>query len=361
MTNTERIELLRELCLAFGPTGCEERIADTIVEKITFLGYNSYIDRLGNVIIHIPSKNKNAKKLMVSAHMDEVGFIINEITDDGYLKFATLGGIDARVLCGKHVIVEGHDNKLIPGIISSKAIHHQTSDERKNITPIKNMYIDIGAINKDNALELTDIGNSATFDSEFILFGNNKGFIKGKAIDDRLGCANMLYVLSKLDKAKASAELDIWFCFTVREEIGLSGAQTAAQKIAPDYSIVLESTAVADLPDVTENRRVAELGNGGAISLRDRSTIYDRGFIRFALALAETKHIPVQIKKYVSGGNDAGHIHKSGVGVKSLAISAPSRYIHSPACVISTEDYLSIGELLYAIITDFNIKEIENA
>ena len=134
---------------------------------------------------------------------------------------------------------------------------------------------------------------------------------------------------------------------------------TAAQAIAPEYSVVLESTAVADLPNVPENSRVATLGQGGAISLRDRSTIYDRGFVSYVMELAEKKQISAQLKKYVSGGNDAGHIHKSGSGVKALAISAPSRYIHSPACVVSKNDYLSMGELLYAIVTEFDSKEIE--
>ncbi len=357
MNKTERIELLRDLCLSFGPTGCEHRVASLITEKLTTLGYEGYVDRVGNVTVHIPYKD--APRVMISAHTDEVGFIINEITENGYLKFSALGGIDPRVLCGKHVTVETKSGDFVPGVIASKAIHHQTAEERKAVTPIKNMYIDIGANKREDAEALVELGCCATFDSKFVQFGQAGAFIKGKAIDDRLGCAEMLYVLEKIKGT--NIPLDLWFCFTVREEIGLSGAQTAAQVIRPDYSIVLESTAVADLPDVPENSRVAKLGDGGAISLRDRSTIYDRGFVRFALALAEKEEIPAQIKRYVSGGNDAGHIHKSGSGVRSLAISAPSRYIHSPACVISTDDYLSMGDLLYAIITKFNQEEINNA
>ncbi len=357
MNREERIELLRELCLAFGPTGCEHRVASLITEKLTALGYESYTDRVGNVILHIQCEN--APKVMISAHTDEVGFIIREITDDGYLKFSPLGGIDPRVLCGKHVTVESKSGDFIPGVIASKAIHHQSAEERKAVTPIKSMYIDIGAKKKDEVNEITELGCCATFDSKFVRFGTDGSFIKGKAIDDRLGCAEMLYVLEKI-KGQA-LPLDLWFCFTVREEIGMSGALMAANAIRPDYAIVLESTAVADLPDVPENSRVAKLGDGGAISLRDRSTIYDRGFVRFALSLAEKEGIPAQVKRYVSGGNDAGSIHKSGSGVRALAISAPSRYIHSPACVVSTEDYWSMGDLLYTIITNFNEEEIKNA
>lgn len=357
MTKNERIALLRELCLEFGPTGCEDVVAKLIRKKLDELGYSHTTDRMGNIVVHIPSPGK--KKLMVSAHMDEVGMIINDITEEGYLKFSPLGGIDPRVLCSKHVTVEGHDGKYVKGVIASKAIHHQTPEERSTATPVKSMYIDIGVTSKDAAKELTAVANSATFDSEFVVFGENEGFIKSKAIDDRLGCADMLYALDLIRRKELP--VDLYFCFTVREEIGLSGARTAAQWIEPDYAVVLESTAVADLPDVPESRRVAELGKGGALSLRDRSTVYDRGFINFTVALAEKQGIAVQYKKYVSGGNDAGHIHKSGKGVACLALSAPSRYIHSPACVVSMDDYLSMGELLYVIIENFDSEEIENA
>lgn len=355
MTGKEKIELLRELCLVCGPTGSEEKVADVIREKLGILGYEYTTDRLGNVIVHI--SREDAPRLMVSAHMDEVGFIVNEITEDGYLRFAALGGIDPRVLSGKHVILEGNDGTPVQGIIGSKAIHHQTPDERKTAKKIKDMYIDIGVKKRDEAESFVSLGASGTFDSDFVLFGD--GFIKSKAIDDRLGCAIMLDVLGRIKDKELP--LDLYFCFTVREEIGLSGARTAAQALSPEYSVVLESTAVADLPDVPENSRVSELGKGGAISLRDRSTIYDRGFVRFALSLAEKDNIPAQIKRYVSGGNDAGHIHKSNAGVRALAISAPSRYIHSPACVINEADYFSMGDLLYAIITEFDAEEIKNA
>ncbi len=346
MNKNEKLALLSELCLAFGPTGCEERVESLIRKKLG--NRECKTDRLGNLIIRVP--NEGAPKLMISAHMDEVGFIINDITEDGYLKFSTLGGIDPRVLCGKHVTVEGK-NALIPGVIASKAIHHQSRDERNKLTPIKSMYIDIGAKNKEDALSMTEIGNSATFDSEFVIFGEDGKFIKSKALDDRLGCAVMLDVLERLGE---NSPFDLYFCFTVREEIGISGARTVAQTIDPDFSIVLESTAVADLPDVPESRRVAKLGDGGAISLRDNSTIYDREFVRFALDTAEKNGIAAQVKKYVSGGNDAGSIHKSVNGVRCLAISVPSRYIHSPASVISTADYLSISELVLALIENGN-------
>ena len=355
----ERIELLKDLSLAFGPTGCEMPTAELIIEKLNALGYAHKLDRLGNVTVYVPSGKENAKKVMISAHMDEVGFIVNDITEDGYIKFAALGGIDPRVLCGKHVVLEGKEGGYIPGVIASKAIHHQTPDERTNTTPIDKMYIDIGAADKADAEKLTYIAASGTFDSEFVVYGENGSFIKSKALDDRLGCAEMIYVLESI-KGR-DIPVDLYFCFTVREEIGLSGARTVAQAIAPDFAVVLETTAIADLPDVIPSKRVAKLGNGGAVSLQDRSTIYDRGFVRFAMSVAEKNGLPLQYKRYVSGGNDAGHIHKSGAGVKALAISTPTRYLHSAACVVSTEDYLTMGDALIALINDFDAEEIENA
>ena len=359
MTRNDRIELLKELANAFGPTGSEMPVAELIISKLKALGYSYKLDRLGNVIVHVPSGKENAKKLMISAHMDEIGFIVNDIGEDGYIKFLPLGGIDPRVLCGKHIVLEGKNGGFIPGVIASKAIHHQSPEERTNATPIDKMYIDIGAKDKAMAEELTFVSASGTFDSEFVVYGENGGFIKGKALDDRLGCAEMLYALEAIKGE--DIPVDVYFCFTVREEIGLSGARTVAQTIAPDFAAVLETTAVADLPTVPESMRVAKLGNGGAISLQDRSTIYDRGFVRFAMSLAEKKGIPLQYKKYVSGGNDAGSIHKAGAGVRALAMSAPSRYLHSAACVVSTEDYLSMGDMLIALIKEFNVEEIENA
>ena len=342
MTREEKLALLKELCLGFGPTGAECYVASEIKKKLGDIPYTE--DRLGNIIVRIP--NEGAPKMMISAHMDEVGFIITEITDDGYLKFDTLGGIDPRVMLGKNVTVEGK-NGFIPGVIAAKAIHHMSADERGKLTPYKSMYIDIGASGREEAEELTELGNSATFDSEFVIFGENGGFIKSKAIDDRIGCAVLLDLLGRLPE---SCPFDLYFCFTVREEIGLSGARTVAHAIDPDFCIVLESTAVGDLPGTPDSRRVAKLGDGCAVSLRDNATIYDRDFVNFALDNAKSKGVAAQVKKYVSGGNDAGSIHRSVDGVRCLAISVPSRYIHSPANVISTEDYLSMSELVLTII-----------
>ncbi|MBQ7383594.1 MAG: M20/M25/M40 family metallo-hydrolase [Clostridia bacterium] len=356
MTKYTDIELLRRLCLLFGPSGCEDNVADFIKVQIDDVCDSLYTDRLGSLIAHIGSGKPDRQRLMISAHMDEVGFMINEICDDGYLKFETLGGIDPSVLCGKNVTLGDEVNKL-KGVIASKAIHHKKRDERLNVTPVSDMYIDIGLSSKEDVLKYLDIGAYGTFDSEFIRFGKDGRKIKAKALDDRLGCAVMIEAMRDLYPKRDSLPMDIYFCFTVREEIGISGAQVAANVIKPDFAIVLETTAVADIAGASDSSKVAVQGDGGAISLMDRSTIYDREFVDFALDVANKNAIKAQIKKYVSGGNDASHIHKSGVGVRTLALSAPTRYLHSPACVVDTEDYYSILSLVGAMLREWKFAD----
>ena len=347
MKRLEGVELLKYLCQIQGPTGSEERVAAAIREQLSDLDRIEITgDKGGNLIVAYTGEH-HAARVMVSAHMDEVGMMINDITDDGYIKFACLGGIDPRVLCGRGVTLMGEAGD-IPGVIASKAIHHQTADERRTATTADKMYINIGAENKEEAQKHVALGDSATFRAEFYEFGN--GLLCGKAIDDRLGCAVMIEVLRRLVDGGVKLPYDVYFCFTTREEIGLSGAQTAAQSIGPNVAIVLESTAVADIAGVKDNSRVAKLGEGGAVSLADRSTIYDKALIDYAFDTAKKNDIKAQIKKYISGGNDAGHIHKSGRGVRSLAISAPTRYLHSASCVASAADFESIKQLVYAML-----------
>ena len=178
--------------------------------------------------------------------------------------------------------------------------------------------------------------------------------MKGKALDDRMGCAAMIEVMERLWEERPSVDVDLYFCFTVREEIGLSGAKVVASRIAPHVAIVLESTAVSDLPEVAPSGRVATLGSGGAMSIADRSTIYDRQLLTFAKEVAAAYEIPLQFKQYVSGGNDAGSIHKTGEGVRTMALSVPTRYLHSPSCVASRTDYRAVRDLVLAMLLEID-------
>lgn len=353
----ERIERLRSLANAFGPTGCEGAVAQRILSEIRPLAHRITRDRMGNLVAEMRfGEGENRPRLMISAHMDEVGMMITEVREDGTLLFDTVGGIDLSVLAGRRVTV-GDERGQIPGVIASKAVHHKDKKEREKAAPLKKLYIDIGAKDGEEAGQYASIGSFAAFESEFVLCGKDGRTMKGKALDDRCGCAVMIEVMEALAKNPPEEAMELFFCFTVREEIGLSGAGPVAERLRPNFALVLESTAVADIEGVDKARQVARLGQGGAISLMDRSTIYDRSLCDAALSLAASMEIPAQIKQYVSGGNDAGHIHKSGVGVRTLALSLPTRYLHSPACVASLEDYDAICRLTEAMLR--NCKRME--
>lgn len=350
MSEKRMNELLRRLSLIDGPSGYEVRVAEAIKKELEGTRAELVPDRMGNVIAAVRGKTGD-KKLMISAHMDEVGFMINRIDDDGYLYFSCVGGIDDRVLCGRSVTVIS-DAGDVAGVIASKPIHLQTAKERSETTPKDKMYIDIGAENREDAEKYVAVGDFGTFDSDFVEFGENNMRIKGKALDDRLGCVIMLELIRELSEKKL--DYDVYFSFSTREELGLSGAVTAANEISPDLAIVLETTAIADIADVSDDKRVACVGEGGVLSVADRGTIYDREFFDLALDAAKKKDIKCQVKRYVSGGNDAKSIHVSGTGVRCIALSAPTRYLHSAACVADKRDMYAMKEHVTAILDALN-------
>ena len=348
-------ELIVYLSELFGPTGCEDRVFNAIKSMICEYCDKTVLDRMGNLIGKISLGNsEKRKKIMLSAHLDEVGFMIDEITEKGMLGFDTVGGIDSSVLAGKSVLV-GNEKSLINGVICSKAIHHKSKSERNVSADIENLYIDIGVTSKEEAEALISIGDFGTFafpDYDRVFFGKDKSTMKCKALDDRMGCAALIEIMRRVATEKPELNADIYFCFTVREETGCSGAEVVANKVLPDYALVFESTAIGDIPLAQDSKRVAEVSTGAVISIADRSTIYDTELIDLSFALAKRDNIPLQVKKYLSGGNDAGHIHKSGIGVRTLAISVPTRYLHSPTCVAHFDDYLSAKNIGYALLCE---------
>ena len=345
-------ELIELLSLAFGPSGCEDEVRELIMPRAEKVADRAYIDRMGNLIAVMRfGKGEAKKKIMISSHMDEVGFMISEIKEDGMLGYGCIGGIDPSVVAGRKILV-GDEKGQISGIICSKAIHQKSPDEREKAVKHDKLCMDIGAASREEAEKLVKVGDYATFDSEFYAFGKGGRTLKCKALDDRMGCAAMLEIMDSFRVDPPTSDIEVYFCFTVREEIGFSGAGTAAANIAPDLSIVLETTAIGDLPTTEACRRVADVGKGGVVSIVDRSTVYDRELVDRAMEIAKTREIPAQLKRYVSGGNDAGHIHKALEGVKALAISVPTRYLHSPACVASLDDYESVRDLAEAVMRD---------
>ncbi len=350
LKNLHGIDLLRELSLTFGPTGCEDNVAEAIMSIVKPYADEVKLDKMGNLVARLYGKNhgtKDEKRLLLSAHMDEVGFMVSEITGDGALKFSLVGGIIPYALGSRRVTV-GDETNRVKGTIASKAIHLQRGDEREKMPSVSDLYIDIGAKDKEDAEKYVHLGSFGTFDSEFRLFGEGDKLIKGKAIDDRFGCAVMCDLLRRL-KEEEQLDHDVCFAFTVREEVGLSGAKTAAYKVDPDFAVILESTAVADNTGEGDERKVAVLGDGPAISFMDRSTIYQKDVFEYVLDAAKRNGIKAQPKRFVSGGNDAGHIHRVRDGVKVIAISAPSRYIHTASNVINADDYAATLELVTVI------------
>lgn len=349
------VELMKRLAQCFGPTSCEGEVEAAIREELAGTSATLSTDRMGNLTAHLAGP-AGAPRVMLSAHMDEVGLMITHVEDKGYLRFATLGGIDPAVLAGRAVLL-GDETRRVRGVIAAKGIHQQTAKEREQLPSVEDLYIDIGTNSREETEQLLERGDFGVFDTPFCRFGKDLAYLKCKALDDRIGCAVLIEVLRALDGRELP--LDLWFCFTVREEIGKSGAGVVANRICPDFGIILETTAIADVADTPSSRRVAEVGGGGVLSLLDRSAIYDRALVNFALETAKRYEIPAQIKQYVSGGNDAAHIQKSGVGTRCLALSAATRYLHAPVSVAALGDIKAMISLVTAMLTDWKKEGME--
>ena len=319
-----------------GISGDEGSVREIIKEEIKDYADEITTDSMGNLIVFKKGKNTPKRKVLLSAHMDEVGFIVTYINDDGTLKVAEVGGIDRRCILGDAVKINGKIN----GVFGTKPIHLCNDDEKKQIPKLKDMYIDIGAKDKESAEKLVSPGASVAFVSDFII---NDDALITKAIDDRLGCAVMI------DMIKGDLEYDMYFSFVVQEEVGLRGATGAAYSVAPDSAIVIESTTASDVPGIEESNIMCKVGEGAVISFMDRATVYDREYFKLALKTAEENGIKAQVKEGVAGGNDSGAIHKSRGGVRTVAVSVPCRYLHSAYTLISTKDYEETEKLVKAL------------
>ncbi|MBR4021969.1 MAG: M42 family metallopeptidase [Ruminococcus sp.] len=331
-------DYLKDLCLLNAVSGNEESVRNFIIDKIKeFCEYS--VDNLGNVIALRKGRKTPDKKLMVAAHTDEVGLIITSIRSDGTLTFDAVGGIDSAVIIGKKVKIGKAE---LNGVVGSKAVHKLSAKQRDEAPEISDLYIDFGATDKQEAEKNVNVGDYAYFDSDYIEFGNRR--IKAKAIDDRAGCAIMLSLIEE------EPEYDTWFVFNVQEEIGLRGSTVSAYTVQPDIAIVLEATTAADIDGASGAERVCEVGKGPVVSFMDRSTMYDKELYKTAFSLADELGINCQTKSMIAGGNDSGAIHISGKGVRTIAVSLPCRYLHSPSCVISAQDYDDTYTLVKAMM-----------
>lgn len=320
------LNLLKELCCAKGISGDENSVRDIIIKNISEYVDEVNVDSMGNVIAFKKGTNKPKLKLMLSAHMDEVGFIVTHITDDGLIKFTEVGGVDNQVIYGRGVTIGKNE---VEGVICVKPLHLLSNSEREKVPCIEDMFIDIGAKTKNQAMQVVNLGDSIYFDS---IFEEKNGVIKSKALDDRIGC----YVL--IDIIKSNIPYDMYFTFVVQEEVGLRGAKTASYAVAPDAAIVVETTTASDIPGVDGEKKVCELNKGAVITFMDKRTIYNKELYNIACRSANNVGAKYQTKTMVVGGNDAGVIQSSRSGVKTIAISLPCRYLHAPVSLATCCD-----------------------
>ena len=318
---------LKTLCEINGTSGDEKRVRNALLEAARPLCTSVKIDRMGNVIAYKKGTGGSNRHLLFCAHMDEVGFIILDATDDGLLMFRPVGGIDPRVAVSKYVVV---GEKQVRGVIGALAIHLQSREDRKRVLPWDGLYIDIGAKTKDEALADCPPGSFVYFDNGYEPLG--PGYAVSKALDDRVGCYNLLRLL------EGAYAADVTCAFVVMEEIGSRGAMGAAFASDADTAIIFEGTAAGDMGDADEVRKVCQAGKGVAVSFMDRTTIGDRALYQELLALAQAKGIPFQPKRGVTGGNDARAFQRVGEGKSACVLSVPCRYIHGPSSVLCLSD-----------------------
>ncbi|MDR0292871.1 MAG: M42 family peptidase [Oscillospiraceae bacterium] len=325
--------MLKNLCDLDGVSGWEDDVRNHIRKAAEPFADEMREDVMGNLLVFRKGA-KEGKTVMAAAHMDEVGLIVRGATDDGFLRFGTDGGIDRRLLFAKTVRC---GQKKLPGVIGVKAVHLSKRKELESVPQINDMYIDIGASSKDDALRKVPLGEVCAFTTKPEEFG--KGLFKAKALDDRVGCAVLLRLLEE------KPAYDTWFAFTVQEEIGVRGARTAAYALKPSMALIVEGTTAADLPDLKGAERVCAPGEGVVLSYMDGGTVYDRELFAKMRSLADNEKIPWQLKQTVAGGTDAAAIQRSRDGVPVAGLAAAVRYIHAPVSVVFLEDAENVYRL----------------
>ena len=339
------LQELERLCACAGVSGREDEAREAIIALLPKEAAYE-IDPLGNLIVRKagPEGGAAGKKVMLCAHMDEVGLIVTDITEDGFLCFAAVGGMDRRAYLGKRVLVgEGK----IPGVIGVKPMHLLEGDEKESIPAEDALHIDIGAESRVEAAGLAKLGERAAFASEFVRFGDGK--IKAKALDDRLGCLLLIELLRE-----ENLPFDMYAVFSANEETGVGAAKAAAFTLEPDFAIVVETTTAADLPGAQGAERACLLGGGAVAPFMDKGTVYPWPLYERAMALAKERGIPAQPKTKVAGGTDARGITASRGGVPTLTISTPARGLHSPAVVIQQSDAEAVLQLVRAVWEDMS-------
>jgi endoglucanase len=327
---------------AHGVSGHETAVGALLAEELSPLVDEVTEDAMGNVV---GTRSGTGPAVMIAAHMDEIGFMVKYIDDNGYLRFVPIGGWFAQMVMGQRVMVHG-TNGMVPGVIGAKPPHIMEDDERKKVVQIKDMFIDVGATDADDAAALgLEIGSPVTLDRSMVHLAN--GLVTGKSFDDRAGVVMMVAAMRRLKRKKVKATVHA--VGTVQEEVGLKGARTSAYALNPDAAIISEVTIPGDHPGVTKEQRHVVSGKGPVLTVVDadgRGVIVPKKVLTWLRTTADSAGIPYQLDVGSGGTTDATAIHLTRKGVPTGVVSVPTRYIHSPIEVMSLEDLDKGAELL---------------
>jgi len=337
------IPLLKEICETAGAPGFESRIREIVLREVTPLVDSVTVDKLGNVTAL--KKGRQSKKVMIAAHMDEIGFMVTHIDENGFLRFHTLGGFDPKTLTAQRVIV--HGKKDLTGVMGSKPIHIMTPEERNKVPQIQDYFIDLGML-KEEVDKYVSVGNPITRQRELIEMGN---CVNCKSIDNRVSVFILIESLRKLK----SSPYDVYGVFTVQEEVGIRGASVAAHHIEPDFGFGLDTTIAYDVPGSKAHEQVTSLGGGAGIKIMDSSTICDARMVEFMKKTADKTKIKWQPEILQAGGTDTAGIQRMGkTGAIAGAISIPTRHIHQVIEMADKNDINSCIELLTVCIQELD-------
>ncbi len=336
------IELLKKTCEIAGVPGFEEKIRRLVIQEVEPLVDSLKVDNMGSVIaLKKGSRNPDGKKVMVAAHMDEIGFIVTHIDDNGFIRFHTLGGFDPKTLTAQRVIVHGRQDLI--GVMGSKPIHVMTTEERNKNPKITDYFIDLG-MKADQVKELVSIGDPITRERELIEMGN---CVNCKSIDNRVSVFILIEALRRLEQVP----YDVYAAFTVQEEVGLRGANVAAHHIDPDFGIGLDTTIAFDLPGAQPHEKITSLGEGAAIKVMDGSAICDYRMVDFMKKTAGQHQIKWQAEILTAGGTDTAGVQRMGKqGAIAGAISIPTRHLHQVIEMADKDDIESCIQLLKACL-----------
>lgn len=339
------MDLMRELCLAPGVSSGEDEVAKIIERELKDVADSIERDTMGNIIA-TKKGSKKAPKIMLAAHMDEIGLMVKYIDDNGFLLFSKIGGINDQMLMNQTVTIHSSVGEDVVGVIGSKPPHVTKPEERNKVVNYDAMFIDIGAKDKEEAEKMVRVGDLMTFNSVFAEYPNN--LVMGKALDNRAGCYVIIEVLKRI-----KTDATVYVVGTVQEEVGLKGAKTSAYKLNPDYAFALDVTVSADHPGIKPEDSPVVIGKGPAVILSDAS---GRGILthpkikELLIKAGDENEIDYQLEVSDGGTTDGSAIHLTREGIATGVLSVPTRYIHTPVSVCSMDDVESTIQLIVEAI-----------